>query len=122
MISPKRAIFGSVALSLFAISLTPAQATTYCDDIHAKVTQWQSDFNQEQVEEARVRLIKPMPQTDLPLCAVAVKARAESEELMFSSQAGACYTGVAPDLLYNTAKEGYLGLSTIVGLYHCTTR
>jgi len=121
MIFPKKAIFGGFALSLCSISLTQAQAT-YCDGIHAKVAQWESDFNHEQVEEARVRLIKPMPQTDLALCTIAVKARAESEEIMFSTQAGTCYTGVAPDLLSNTAKHAYLGLSTIVGLYHCTPR
>ena len=53
MIFPKKAIFGGFALSLCSISLTQAQAT-YCDGIHAKVAQWESDFNHEQVEEARV--------------------------------------------------------------------
>ena len=105
MIFPKKAIFGGFALSLFAISLTPARAA-YCDDVHAKVTQWQSDFNQEQVEETRAELIKPMPQTDLALCAVAVKARGRSHKNLMFYTNDTCYTD--PNLLSNTAKEAYL--------------
>jgi len=116
MMFPKKVIFGGFALSLFTISFTPAQAD-YCDDIHAKVAQWQSDFAREQVEEARVGLITPMPQTDLALCVVALKVKAEAEEL-FDSSGDTCYS--VPNLLSDTSKEGDLGMSTIVGLYHCT--
>jgi hypothetical protein len=119
MTFPRNAAYCGVFLLLFSASVVPASADV-CADFRAGVGKLVNESKVMQAEMARVNRIKPIPRSDVKLCAALRKVFDRSQKLIFDAIAVAqCFPKQQLDEVTKDIKWRYRYSAEGRGLYHC---